>query len=59
MINDLASLEKFKLALPKSPRMLCVADPKLRGHSREAALHYVWDESMQPKCHRWQSRQWP
>lgn len=53
----LASLGKFrseplKFALSQSPRMLCVADPKVRGHGKEAALRYVLGESLQPSCYR-------
>lgn len=38
--------------------MLYVEDPKLRGLGKEAALHYVLGESMQPGCYKWQSKQW-
>lgn len=37
--------ELLKLAFPKSPRILCF-DRKLIGHSREAALHYIWGKSV-------------
>lgn len=40
--------EAFKLALPKSLRMLSAADPQTRCHGRETALHYALDESVQP-----------
>ena len=47
-----------KLALPKSLRMFCVARSQTRGHGRQPDLPYILDESLQPRDHRWQGRQW-